>query len=325
MNFGRKFDELLKSIYMRVADQITEARIRTFNPCAVLADPLRLQNSFDPRRIKIYWPSSYRWPITHKWLIPLLNEFRRHFLVEFKSMPLYEKAVLFELVIDKRTYTVAIDRFDKVEINEKCAAAVDVYFKMQYAKAGYSYENVVPGGFIPAYSSIYLYLDELRSLRDRQRFLYDAYGRFGGRFAKTIRGKAVSQLMAQEKFAYYGGIGKVSYKKSLYEVARSKVCVDLPGVGPFCFRLVDYLAVGSCVIAYPHDAEFPTPLIPGKEIIYCKKDLSDLNDLCYYYITHEQEREAIAQNARAYFDRHLSRPRLAEYYVNKTLNRAIKC
>ena len=192
---------------------------------------------------------------------------------------------------------------------------------MQYSKNGYSYENVVPGGFVPGNLNIYLYLDRLRKLRDLQDFTYDAYGRFGYRFGKAIRGKAVNKLTEQDKFLYFGGIGRVGYKESLNEVARSKVCIDLPGEGPFCFRLVDYLAVGSCIIAYPHESELPIPLIPGKEIIYCKEDLSDLNELCQYYITHDKERETVAQNACAYFDHNLSRTKLADYYVNTIISR----
>ena len=236
-------------------------------------------------------------------------------------MPLYERVIFMEVEVSSKVYPIAIDRFDKVCLDEKCLPDVSLYFKMQYAKGGYPYEKVVPGGFIPAYSEIYLYLDKLRRLRDSHEFLYDAYGRFGENFSKSIRGQACQKLSGQKKFSYFGGIGRVSYKKSLFEAARSKVCIDLPGVGPLCFRLVDYLAIGSCIIAYPHEAEFPVPLEPGKEIIYCKKDLSDLNELCEYYIAHDNEREEIAQNARAYFDRYLSRTKLASYYVNSILSR----
>lgn len=313
----------LKTNWMRLFDQVAETKIRILRAHQELNKPFSLEHDFDPKRIKFYWPSFYFWPLTYRWLRPLLIEFQRNFDLEFKPLPIHKNAVYLEVEVDGQVHPIAIDRFDKVVINEEVASQVEVYFKMQYSTDGYAFDNVVPGGFVPGYSSVYLHLDKLRAIRSKQEFLYDVYGRFGGRFAKEIRGQAVDLVSSQREFSYHGGIGKVSYKNSLFEVARSKVCLDMPGMGPLCFRLIDYLAVGACVIAYPHQARFPVPLTPGKEIIYCKEDLSDLNELCEYYITHEEERETIARNARAYFDRHLSRRALASYYVNTILDQVV--
>jgi len=309
----------LKANWMRVQDRICEERLTQSKIDGLLKNSSNLPNISESPKFRIFWPSHYERPLTHKWLYPLLAEFKRNFVVEFKSMPKYYKAIYFEVEIDGRIYPFAIDAIDKAYINEQCASKVMVYFKMQYAKEGYSMKNVVPGGFIPAYSKMYLYLDKIREIRDRQDYEYDAYGRFGKHFAKTIRAKAAEKLSSQDKFYYEGGIGRVSYKKSLFEVARSKVCIDLPGAGPFCFRLIDYMAVGSCIIAYPHQAKLPIPLTPGKEIVYCQEDLSDLQDICEYCINNHQEREAMAQASRKYFDSYLSRPKLASYYINTIL------
>lgn len=165
-------------------------------------------------------------------------------------MPVYDNAIFIEVEIDGQTYPIAIDAFDLTDVNADCVSQVAVYLKMQYAKQGYPYKNIVPGGFIPAYSTAYLYLDKARKIRDSQTFLYDAYGRFGGRFAKSIRGSAVEKLSSQSDFSYHGGIGRVRY-----------------------------------------------------------------------YLSHPQERETIARGARQYFDQHLSRPKLAAYYINALLGR----
>lgn len=320
MTLKEKYELELKANWMRANDFLTEARLTSARKSGLLSENINLPDGFDPSRIRIFWPSYYPWPLTHKWMFPLLSEFRRTFSIFFKPMPVYENAVFIEVEIDGKSYPVAIDAFDKVEVNQHCAAQVMVYFKMQYSVEGYPIANVVPGGFIPAYSNIYLYLEQARGSRDRKAYLYDAYGRFGGRFAKNIRGQAVEKLSTQSSFSYQGGIGRVSYRDSLFEIARSKVCIDLPGYGPLCFRLIDYLAVGACIIAYPHKARLPVPLTSGQNIIYCKEDLSDLNDLCEFYVNNDQEREAIAQSARAYFDIHLSRPKLASYYINTILH-----
>ena len=309
----------LSETEMRVGDAITEYRLGLFKPFNGLLENISLPDGFDKDRIKIFWPSIYGWGLEHKWFIPLLSEFRRNFDVELKPIPYYENALIFEIQIDDQTYPIAIDRFDKTEINEKCISKVAVYFKMQFSSQGYAQENVLPGGFIPAHSSVYLNLQSLRDLRAQCNFRYDSYGRFGNRFAKTIRGQAMGKLTNQREFIHQGGMGRVRYQRSLAEVAQSKVCVDLPGNGPLCFRLIDYFAVGSCIVAYPHQANFPVPLVPGKHIVYCKEDLSDLIELCHYYATHDDERETIASNARTYFDEHLCRPRLASYYINSIL------
>lgn len=321
MSIRSKAQEWASESVMKLEDRITEARIQQFKPFPDLDKPLTLAENFEAGRIKIFWPSSYNWGLTHKWLIPIFNEFRQNFDLVFKDIPASNNAVIIEIQVDEQIYPIAIDRFDLVEINHESASNVEIYFKMQFSTGGYPESNVVPGGFIPAHSSIYLTLKQLRHLRDQQNFKFEAYGRFGKRFAKTIRGQAVGILSVRETLNYYGGIGRVSYQKSLTEVAHSKVCVDLPGNGPLCFRLIDYLAVGACVIAYPHKAQLPVPLEHGKNIVYCKEDLSDLADLCEYYAKNGRKRETICKNARTYFDQYLSRPQLASYYINTLLRK----
>lgn len=323
MNFKEKAISSIKTTQMKFSDYVAEQRLRSFHHQSELVRRVSLPQGFSADRVRIFWPSFYPWPTTHKWLIPILNEFRSIFEVRYKPMPDYYNATVFEVEIDGKSYPIAIDRFDKVEVNEKCASEVFLYFKMQYSSDGYSFDNIVPGGFIPAKSNIYLSIHELRSIRDKRDFLYDVYGRFGGHFAKTTRGRAVEQLSSQNRFSYYGGIAKVSYKGSLFETARSKVCVDLPGNGPLCFRLIDYLAVGACIVAYPHHAKLPVPLTPGKDIVYCKEDLSDLNEICEFYVSHPEEREQLSLNSRSYFDKYLSRSKLASYYINTIIQHAL--
>lgn len=270
-------------------------------------------------KIVIWWPNSYGWAITQKWMVSLLYEFQRNFEVRFKELPHYAQVVIFEVEAGGVTYPIAIDRVDSQTLNESVARNISLYFKMQYRTEGYEFENVVPGGFVPADLKIYLHLQKLRALRDHQGFLYDAYGRFGRNFAKSVRGKAVDILNSQDQFSYHGGLGRVCYVESLREAARSKVCVDLPGNGPFCFRLIDYMAIGACIVAYPHHSQFPVPLRDRFNIVYCKEDMSDLNELCAYYASNSQEREAIAQNSRAYFDEYLCKERLALHYIEQIL------
>ena len=69
----------------------------------------------------------------------------------------------------------------------------------------------------------------------------------------------------------------------LMDIAASKVSVDLPGNGPFCFRLLDYFAVGCLYRGCP----------PHRT--YVKDDLSDLVDVCRYYVENEEARQAMGK------------------------------
>lgn len=119
----------------------------------------------------------------------------------------------------------------------------------------------------------------------------------------------------------YGGGAKLRYSRSLIEVATSRVCVDLPGNGPLCFRLVDYMAIGACIIAYPHEAAFPVPLEDRVQVVYMQRDMSDLVDLCAHYARDAAERERLCLASRQYFDQHLSSRQLALYMLGETLRR----
>jgi hypothetical protein len=86
------------------------------------------------------------------------------------------------------------------------------------------------------------------------------YGRFNLSPSAETRGWAVSLLREQKAFTYKGGTEFRRYLECLVEVAEAKVCIDLPGYGDFCFRLIDYLAIGSCVIGPRPSTRLHAPL-----------------------------------------------------------------
>lgn len=277
----------------------------------------RLQN------VSIRWTNKYEWNEAETWVDMLLLGFRNMVKVEIvDDIPQpYKGTVVFQTVIDGKIRNIAIGYSDYLPIEEDCAKQCDLYFKMQYAKEGYDYANVVPGGFVPDGKRLYFHLSKLRKLRDQNQYLYDVYGRFGLDYAREIREKAVSILNAQKSFQFEGGMKKVSYHEFLNEVAQSKICIDLPGLGDFCFRLMNYLSIGTCVIAYPHRTILHVPLIDRKHIVYVKEDFSDLVELCEYYLENDDEREEIARNAREFFDLYLHKDHLVKYYLKTCLER----
>lgn len=59
------------------------------------------------------------------------------------------------------------------------------------------------------------------------------------------------------------------------------------------------------------------PLVDGEHVAFARPDLSDLVELCRYYLEHDEEREAMGRRAREYFDRYLHREQLASYYLSR--------
>lgn len=283
-----------------------------------MANPEWILDSKRLDDVTIHWPLTYEWVGASDWVDLLLFGFRQYVKVEFVDIPQeYKGTVVFRVVIGDEVRTISIGYSDYLPIDEACAESCSLYFKMQFDQEGYSFEHVVPGGYVPDGKRLYYYLSKLRRQKTKT---FDVNGRFGLAYAREIREQAVDILSNQDKFEYIGGMTTVSYLEFLNEVARSKICIDMPGLGPFCFRLVNYLAIGSCVIAYPHKAILHTPLVDRKHIVYCKEDFSDLNDLCEYYLAHDSERQEIAQNAREFFDLNLHKDNLVRYYLWKCLN-----
>jgi hypothetical protein len=273
----------------------------------------------------IYWPKRYEWPPTERWVIPLLARFQEHARVEFVDFePLhgdYKGVVPFEVEHRGRRSRVIIDFSDFSRVHERLAREVLVYFKMQFLKPGYGIPSIIPGGFVMGGDEGYRYLAHLRRQRDRANFRYDVYGRFSLGFARETRSAILRALEGQQRFAYEGGGQLRRYSRFLRDVSRSKVCIDVPGNGDLCYRLIDYLGVGACIISPGHVNRLNRELEPGVHIVYAKPDLSDLVELCDHYVRDARAREAICRNARDFFDRYLHRDQLGDYYLAEICTR----
>ena len=261
----------------------------------------------------IEWPAAY---LRHKWLIHIQTGLAHHVHLEIKEIPQPDGAVaLINLIKNGSRYLVAIDFSDYVTIDHKIVKAAPIYFKMQFHRNGYPFENVIPGGYIPNNVNLYTYLPHVRAIQANKRPYFDVTGRFSLEFAKGIRQKALKILSEQKAFNFQGSAKAVRYSRFLRELVRSRICVDLPGNGDFCFRLIDYLAVGSCIIGPKHGNKLHVTLEDRKHIVYTKADLSDLVALCKYYLDHEEERKALCRNSREFFDRYLHHDQIAAYYL----------
>jgi hypothetical protein len=303
--------------------KIVEFYLNRFAHRPALINPEWALSSDELRKIRIRWPEQYQWAAASDWVDVLLYGFRDLIRVEMTDdIPQdFKGTVVFQASVGGEFRNVAIGYSDYLPIDDDCARSSDLYFKMQFDENGYSPDHVVPGGYVTDGKRLYGHLNKLRRLRDQKQYAFDVNGRFGLDYSRELRQLAVDKLSSNSRFSFQGGMSSVSYSDFLKEITRSKICIDLPGLGPFCFRLMNYMAIGSCVIAYPHRARLHVPLVDRKHIVYCREDLSDLTDLCEYYLDHDDEREEIARNAREFFDLNLHKDNLVRYYLRTCLDR----
>jgi hypothetical protein len=279
-----------------------------------------LVDQMDLCNIFIEWPTHYGWAPGYNWVDPIRSGLSRYVAVrKVNLIQLPNSAIQIHLFHKKIEYKVIIDYTDKNEIIfDDYLKDCLLYFKMQFRNEGYDDSRIIPGLYVPSGGlGMYHHLKRLRRIRDNpSKIKFDVYGRFGLYPGSEIRVNALKILKTQHCFRYEGGSKLLALTRSLSEVARSKVCIDLPGHGSLCQRLVDYLSIGSCIVAYPHQTTLYPPLISGCHIAYCRLDFSDLVETCNHYLTHEQERQSMIKASREYFDRYLHKDCIASYYLD---------
>jgi hypothetical protein len=271
--------------------------------------------------VVIRWPSTYQWPAARLWVESLLYGFKSRARVEFVELPQpYRGTVIFQFVVRGKSHDVAIDYSDYADVNPKSVDRCALYFKMQHRREGYEFANVLPGGYVCGSRKLYLHLSRLRRLRDAENFQFEVYGRFSTEFAGETRRRAVELLRNQDSLRFEGGLKKVEYVNFLKEIAHAKICINLPGEGDLCFRLINYFAIGACVIGPPPRNVLQAPLVDRLDVVYTRPDLSDLVDLCRYYIAHDHAREEMARRSRQFFDEYLHKDSLTAYYLRSCLD-----
>ncbi|HEX4188345.1 MAG TPA: glycosyltransferase [Solirubrobacteraceae bacterium] len=267
--------------------------------------------------VLVRWPLRYEHPIAAFFVAPVKAGLEAIATVSEAEIPQTHKGiVVIEVDHGDGPRRVALDYYDFVHVNAQCAGEVDTYFKFQHQRGGYpGFENVWPGGYITDKPFLYAHWCRLRALRRRSTPTAEVFGRYGLRFAGPVRTAAIEQLRRDARFAYVGGTRRTHHTRYLREMARARVCVDLPGQGPLCCRLVEGLAMGCMVVAARHAAEMPVELRDGLEVVYCREDLSDLADVCAEYVGDESRRAPVEAAAARYFDEHLHPVRMAERYL----------
>jgi spore maturation protein CgeB len=84
----------------------------------------------------------------------------------------------------------------------------------------------------------------------------------------------------------------------LQELASCKIGLNFRGAGWDTLRYWEIPALGGFMISQRSQIMIENNYVDGEDIVYCKDDLSDLVELCEYYLSHEEERRRIANNAK---------------------------
>jgi hypothetical protein len=227
----------------------------------------------------------------------------------------YDKCINAEVIVDGHVHQMIVETSDYAPLNERAYDESAIHFKMEFSKDGYGDRpHLFPGGYVTADAVIYKYLARLRRIRDELPPLYQVYGRYGLSMEK--RRKPLEMLRSTDAFEFYGGEGKVRYRGYLEEAARSAICIDLPSMSSVTWRMIDLLAIGSCIVGPPHTNQMQVPFVDGTHVAYCKSDYSDIISVCRRYLDDEVKRRDLVRQSREFFDTYLHRDQLASYYIH---------
>lgn len=83
------------------------------------------------------------------------------------------------------------------------------------------------------------------------------------------------------------------------ELKKTKISLNFRGTGWDTLRFWEIMGLKSFMISQRLQIKIPNDFIEGKEIIYCMDDLSDLDDLCHFYLKNDSLRRVIAEKANA--------------------------
>lgn len=276
----------------------------------------------DRARVRIAWPSRYEWTPAAGITETLRAALARQHVLEIQSTPqTWRGSIMLECVVDDRPQRVVLDYSDRAEfINQDALARCSLYIKLQFRADGYADPRIIRGGYVASGLHYYRYYRALRQ-RSRRRRTIDVFGRFGYQFEGDLRRRAADMLNRAPDLHFVGTGERVRYSRFLREAASARLCLGLPGNGPFTYRVAEFLGLGCCMLAPRYPTSMHVPLEPGVHYVAIARDMSDLLDVCRYYLAHDDARERIACAGRDFFDRYLHCEQIASYYLRTMLDR----
>jgi spore maturation protein CgeB len=101
----------------------------------------------------------------------------------------------------------------------------------------------------------------------------------------------------------------------LEELNRCKITLNFRGGGWDTLRYWEVPAMGRFMVSQKPGILIPNDFIAGQHIIHPKEDLSDLVEICDYYLKNENKREEIARSAEEHTRKYHSDIARAQYLI----------
>lgn len=109
-------------------------------------------------------------------------------------------------------------------------------------------------------------------------------------------------------------------REYLQVVARSKLSIVSRGLSDcFSWRMGEHMAMGKFALTERPLNQTYVPLSEGKDVVYFENDLSDLDHKLVYYLHHDEERQAIANRSKQYFDKYCRPEVQIKYMINNLI------
>jgi Glycosyl transferases group 1 len=268
-------------------------------------------------RLTVLWPRQYSWKNAPRWVGPIRRGIGQHIAVRTADITQEPGNIVHLLFTDGDSILeVGIDYDDPSDLHSS-APSLDLYFKLQYRRGGYEYSHVVPGSYVSGKAAVYKHVDRWREWRENQQDHFEVLGRFGLYPEAEIRRAILQRMNGQRRFSFEGGAARTTSWEHMQDLCRSKVCLDAPGRGELCFRLVECLAIGSCIVGPALGNELHVPLRDGTHNVRVNRDLSDLVETCEELLENPDKRAKLKTAATDYFDRYLRLEQIGGYYVNQ--------
>ena len=189
----------------------------------------------------------------------------------------------------------------------------DLIFKREYELQGSYEQNVYPYPMsfnvdrLPVLPAGYKYdvsfwAVESRAIRTQALQLLE--DRFDCRRNGTVRNQVFSKYKRKGEFY-------------LQELSQCRIVLNFRGGGWDTMRYWETPAVGTFMISQKPQILIPENFIDRRDVVYCKDDLSDLIELCEYFLKNETERERIAESGRRRLMAHHSDRARAGFLLEK--------
>lgn len=147
----------------------------------------------------------------------------------------------------------------------------------------------------------------------------------------TIRTRALELLENAFDCRQNGTVRNQTFKKYkrkgdfyLQELAACKIVLNFRGDGWDTLRYWEVPAVGAFMLSQKPGIVIPHDFVEGEHVVYCRDDLSDLIDLCQYYLEHNDEREKIVGSAHSHAMKYHSDIARAEYILSVLSKHVLK-